>query len=405
MKVVYRFKGNPVEVSHQAEGRDEYTRLKVRLEKAAKQPARDRGSYTMTGAPRAYTRGQEKRAFESQFRDKIKCDERTCRQMLEGSEKKLGKHHPETLELMQNLVDVLRSQGKFTEAEHELRVLHMRRRMRESETPKRKAQFNDTYGTGANPSILFRKVPVKQVPQRSKPGLAASSTDSVSSPVSMDTPKPHFHSNISTSGFSTPKPPSRPRPQSARRTGRTETVSSPVATETPTPPSRPRPQSAPSRRGRQPPAAKSSGTPQSPPSEHCVDDGESKRPGESSLKSSKEQASAQVAEETKPGERQDDEKTYRELRACLVEQMAESCIHRGKPRTLPFSAISTRIHGCTHGESQMVKLLRETRARAFQMSEELGVDPARCAEAIRKLETDLGLDTQRHSDSGPWPCK
>lgn len=81
------------------------------------------------------------------------------------------------------------------------------------------------------------------------------------------------------------------------------------------------------------------------------------------------------AKDAKADPFQDD--PYRELRARLVEQMAESCTDR------------------IHGESLMVTLLQETRARALEMSEELGLAPERCAEAIQRLEKDLGLDTKQ----------
>lgn len=412
MKVVYRFKGSPVGATEQAEGQDEVNRLKARLEKVASRPARDRGAHSISGAPQSYTIGHQKRA--AQRREKNKCDERMCRQILAGSEKKHGPLHADTLELLQNLAGLLKSQGKVAEADHEMRLLYMRRQMRENEAPRRKAQLNDTYGTGANPSMLMRKVPVKQVPARAKPGLNASSTDTV--------------------------------PQS-------------VAAETPRPPSQPRPQSAPSRRRPNPPPANSFGMRERPASGHR----RSQRHSHTESTSGHPSASArmprpppawdtttsdptqyQLAEELqesrrlsvisknldeaseewkvklkamkknisnfvpqppgsqkpcntekrantprrisrgrvhkglRPGPSQD---PYQELRVRLVEQIAESCVDR------------------VHGESQMVTLLREARTQAFQMSEELQMDPERCAEAIKKLETDLGLDSGSISEA------
>lgn len=361
MKTVYRFKGSPIKLSEQAEGRDEFSRLKVRLEKAAKRPAWDRGSQSMSGAPKSYLIGQQQRAFQTNResrREQTKLDERACRQALASCERKLGPLHPETFKLLHQLADVLRKLGKVAEADHEMRVLHMRRRMRDNETSK-KVQQSDTYGTGANPPMLMRKIPAKQVPQRPKmPGPGGGSTDTV--------------------------PPA-------------------MAPETPKPPSQPRPQSAPSRRRPNPPRINSFGMPQSAApghgsSSHLKSEGgekvagsqgpgeekvaDSQGPGEQGTNAAKKQGRAQVRNETKPTSYHEPyhQDLYQELRARLVEQMVESCIDR------------------VRGESQMVTLLRETRARAFQMSEELQLDPERCAEAIQKLEEDLGLQLEERDE-------
>lgn len=359
-------------VSEEVEGRDEWNRLKVRLEKATKRPAWDRGNQSISGAPRSYTVGQQKRAAEMhQQREKTnldKLDEHTCRQKLENYEKKLGPLHPKTLSLgericrqtlagnerklgplhqdtlalLQNLAGILQSQGKLVEAEHNMRLLHMRRRMRENETPRRKAQNNDQFGTGANPPILLRKVPAKPAPHRVKPDVTGSSTDRVPASPSAEMPKP---------------------------------------------PSKPRPQSAPSRRRHAPSSTNSFGMSQTTISRSTRSPDDSIKTG-THVQASGSQDRAETASQAECGESPElkevesppSQDPYVELRARLVEQMAENCCDR------------------MHGESQMRTLLHETRERAFQMSEELLLDPKRCAEVVQKLETDLGLNAHKNAE-------
>lgn len=360
MKVVYRIKGNPVKATEQELGQDEVNRLKARLEKAAKCPAWDRPN-SMTGPPRSYVLGQQKRACEANpRREKTKSDERECRQSLAGSEKKLGPLHPETLALLQNLAGLLKSQGKITEADHNMRLLHMRRRMRESGTPRRKAQLNETYGTGANPSMLMRNVPAKKVPPRAKAGYVGSSTDTVPASVAPETPKP----------------PSTPRPQSAPTKRRPPPPLSnfgvPDTRKIGMRPLSAKPKSSPGNSGRSVVDAPSTGPHGGP------------------------QQQARNAPAKKAAAPPSSRDPYQEIRAHLVEQMAESC--NDTHRDMQVHGES-RIESERRNESRMASLLREAKACAFQMSEELHLDPVRCSEAIEKLGSDLGLAGWKHTET------
>lgn len=391
-KVVYRFKGSLEKTLSDRKGQDEFTRLQARLEKASKRPALDRGSHSITSAPQSYTVGQQKRGSPpTQWQEKTKCDEHTCRQTLEAYEKKLGPLAPETLAWLGKLAGLLKSHGKIAEASHTMRVLHMRRRMKEHGERMRE-EGCDEYGTGANPPMLMRNVPVKQCPWPPKPKFNASMNSTDTFVASLSRPETPKGRSKETPRPVTPK--SKPRPQ---KDPSKETPSKPrpekdPSKETPrpvTPPRKPRPQSAPLRRHPRPPPTNAvgmqpPGTPGTP--------GRRRPPG-SSVKSdchAPASDSQQRAGTTSQAQRQparDSAKDvqsapcgdpYQKIRAQLVERMAESCVDRD------------------HGRLQMASLLRNTRACAIQMSEQLHLDPERCSEIIQKLETDLGLNDEEN---------